>query len=73
MKTFFICALLLPFLSACATTAADQSISSNVQQESVYTTGSNMPSKKTTSRTDTLSPDQASGLFGSGTTHAPKN
>jgi len=74
MKTLFICALILPFLSACATTAADQSSSSDApQQEAVYTTGSNMPSKKASSRVDTLSGEQAQGLFGKGATQGKNN
>ncbi|SFI12800.1 hypothetical protein SAMN04515618_1113 [Collimonas sp. OK307] len=72
MKTFFICALILPFLSACAT--ADQSSASDApQQEAVYTTGSNMPSKKASSRVDTLSGEQAQGLFGKGATQGKNN
>ncbi|MEM4988734.1 hypothetical protein V8G57_15180 [Collimonas sp. H4R21] len=72
MKTLFACAFILPVLSACAVDAGNQNVADN--QENVYTTGSNLPSRQNKkSNVETLSPEQASGLFGTGTTHAPRN
>lgn len=72
MKILFACAFLLPVLSACAVDSSNQNVADN--QENVYTTGSNLPSRQNKkSNVQTLSPEQATGLFGTGTTHAPKN
>jgi|GEM_PF-1173086 len=62
MKTLFVCAFILPVLSACAVDASNQSVADN--QENVYTTGSNLPSRQNKkSNVQTLSPEQAKDMI----------
>ena len=62
MKILFACAFILPVLSACAIDTSDQSVAEN--QENVYTTGSNLPSRQTKkSNMQTLSPEQAQDMI----------
>jgi hypothetical protein len=73
MKTLFVCAFILPLLSACAVATGDQDIASS-NQENVYTTGSNLPSKQTKkSNMQTLSPDQVSDMIPPVAPRGPRN
>lgn len=62
MKTPFICAFILPVLSACVVPAGEPE-SASYKQETVYTTGSNLPSKQAKSANmKTLTPEQAADM-----------
>jgi hypothetical protein len=74
MKTLFFCAFILPLLSACAVETGNQDIASN-NQENVYTTGSNLPSKQTKKSTNmqTLSPEQVPDMIPPVAPRGPRN
>jgi hypothetical protein len=65
MKTLLISALILPLVSACAMTSTETNQdSASANQENVYTTGSNLPSKQNKkSNMQTLSPEQAADMI----------
>ncbi|AIY40486.1 hypothetical protein LT85_1328 [Collimonas arenae] len=64
MKTLLICSLILPLVAACAT-GPDQDSAADARQETVYRTGSLIPTKKNPNlAVDTLNNEQARDMIG---------
>ncbi|MFJ2987603.1 hypothetical protein ACIPF8_07035 [Collimonas sp. NPDC087041] len=72
MKTLFVCAFILPVLAACATPADEPTPASANNQENIYATGSNLPTRQTKQNMKTLTPDQAVDMIPPAAPRGPK-
>ncbi|AMP09028.1 hypothetical protein CAter282_1236 [Collimonas arenae] len=63
---------MLPVLAACAAPEADNSTASANNQENIYATGSNLPTRQTKQNMKTLTPEQAVDMIPPTAPRGPK-